>query len=117
MVWKKMLEKHLWLELEQVKAEKQEILDEIDKLKKERDKLEGQKTTMKEKSLKRLNTTDSDAKVMKGRGGKHFSYNFQAAIDSEHHMIATQYVIDKENDFHLLTPAVDQLEQELDIHI
>lgn len=103
------------LELEQARAEKQAILDEIDRLKKERDKLEEHKHTMMEKSLKRLNTTDPDSRVMKGRGGKHFSYNFQAVIDSEHHMIGTQYVSDQENDFKLLVPAVDQLKQELHI--
>jgi len=103
------------MELEQARDEKQAILGEIERLKKDRDKLEGQKNTMEEKSLKRLNTTDPDAKVMKGRAGKHFSYNFQAAIDSEHHMIGVQHVSDKENDFELLTPVVDQLKQQLDI--
>lgn len=53
---------------------------------------------------------------MKGKGGgKHFSYNFQVAIDSENHLIATQYITNKENDFYELVPVVDQLKKELDI--
>jgi transposase len=104
------------IELEQIKAEKQAILEEIENLKNERDKLKGQKSKMQENSLKRLNTTDADARIMKGKGGgKHFSYNFQVAIDSEYHLIATQYVTNKENDFYELVPVVDQLEKELNI--
>jgi hypothetical protein len=51
---------------------------------------------------------------MKGRDGKHFSYNVQATVDEKYKMIVSTEVCQDQNDKNQLEPAVSKL-QEYDI--
>lgn len=60
---------------------------------------------------KRLSTTDSDARIMRGRSGSFWGYNVQAAVDTENHFITALDVTNRHNDRGLL-PSVVQASEE-----
>ena len=65
-----------------------------------------------QKPAKRISPTDVEARIMKGRQGKHYSYNLQTAVDSTFGFIAGYQVSNHENDKGLLEPMVELLRDE-----
>jgi transposase len=63
----------------------------------------------------RINTTDPDARLMKGRGGKHWSYNLQSQVDHAHGLIseieATSTCVDRPE----LVPSTKRLFERMGI--
>lgn len=102
-------------ELEQAEFEKIRLQEEVDQLKQQLEELEKQKDKLQKKNPKILSPTDTDARIMKSRNGKHFSYNLQTAIDAENHMIAHAQVISEENDKGQLEPVIEAVEKSLNI--
>lgn len=102
-------------ELEQAGLEKIRLQEEVDQLKQQLEELEKQKDKLQKNNLKLLSPTDTDARIMKSRNGKHFSYNLQTAIDAENHMIAHAKVISEENDKGQLEPMIEAVEKSLNI--
>jgi len=56
---------------------------------------------------KGISTTDVDSKKMRGRYGKYWGYNVQAAVDTGHHFITAVKVTNHQNDKGLLAPMVE----------
>jgi transposase len=92
-------------------GEKEVLLNRIKELEDKIQSLESDKDFMVENKLKQFSPTDPQARMMKGRQGKHFSYNVQATVDEKNKMIITTQVSQEENDKHLLEPAVEKLQE------
>ena len=91
-------------ELENKRAELQKELEELAAKKKDYQQLEQH---LQDKGLKRISTTDTDSKVMKGRNGTFWGFNAQAAVDTQSHIITSIKVSNNQNDKGLLTPMVE----------
>lgn len=102
-------------ELAGKKHASKELDQKIAQLKEEVEKLKEQKKQLEKQGTKRLNLTDPDARLMKSRQGRHFSYNMQASVDAENQMFATVYTVGSENDKNQLLPMANSLKNELDI--
>jgi hypothetical protein len=102
-------------ELEQVKLEKIKLQGEVDQLKQQLEELEKQKNILQGNNLKKISPTDPDARIMKSRNGKHFSYNLQSAVDAENQMIAYAQVTSEENNKGQLEPVIEAIEKSLNI--
>lgn len=90
----------------------QTLLEEnIKHLQQEIEKLKEQKKKLKDDGLDKYSSTDPDARLMKGREGKHFAYNVQAAIDETHKLIAVLEVSTQQNDRALITPMITTLKR------
>jgi transposase len=89
---------------QRAKRERQERLESALK---EYDKLEAAKSR-----VKRVSTTDPDARVMKqAEGGSAPSYNVQISTDAAHSVIVGIDVTQAGADYQQLTPAMERLEQ------
>ena len=64
---------------------------------------------------KQISLTDPEARLMKGRQGKHVSYNMQAAVDSRHKLIADFAVLNDENDMNCLARVAQSVQKELGV--
>lgn len=91
-------------ELEKKKAELEKELEALASKKKVYRQLEEHLQVLGET---RISTTDSDSKIMRGRYGKYWGYNTQAAVDAEHHLITSIKVTNHQNDKGLLGPMVE----------
>jgi len=89
--------------------------ENIKHLQQEIEKLKEQKKNFKEEGLDKYSPTDPDARLMKGREGKHFAYNVQAAIDSTHKLIAALEVSTQQNDRALITPMIATIRKKFSI--
>jgi transposase len=92
-------------------GEKEELLNRIKELEDKIQFLESGKDFLVDNKLKQYSPTDPQARMMKGRQGKHFSYNVQATVDEKNKMIITTEVRQEENDKNLLEPAVERLQE------
>jgi transposase len=97
----------------QLAEEQQSLQQSIVQLKQQIEQLEKHKEYLSEQQLEKYSPTDVDALLMKGREGKHLSYNIQTAVDAEQKLIAAIDVADQNNDKGLLTPMVHIVEQTL----
>lgn len=78
-------------------------------------KLESDKKKMEELGKKYLAPNDSDANLMKSRGGKIPAYNGQTVVDKKHKMIATAEISTEANDINELKNNLTDLKEQLDI--
>ena len=85
-------------------------------LKQEIEKLNKQKELLATIEAKKLSPTDLDARIMQSRQGRHLSYNLQAVVDAENHMIVCSTIINQANDRNQLVPMVEQAEKDLSIN-
>jgi len=93
-------------EVEELEHKKAELEKELEKLASKKKDYEYLVAHLRAIGEKRISTTDVDSKVMRGRYGKYWGYNAQAAVDTEHHLITTVQVTNHQNDKGLLTPMV-----------
>ncbi len=91
-------------ELEEKKAALEKELEELASKKKD---YEQWIAHLDEIGEKRMSTTDADSKIMRGRYGKYWGYNVQAAVDTAHHIITVVKVTNHQNDKGLLAPMVE----------
>lgn len=94
-------------ELEELEKKKEELKKELEQLATKKKKYQELEKDLEEKGEKAICTTDRNAKMMKGRYGKYWGYNAQAAVDTEHHFITAIKVTNNQNDKGLLTPMVE----------
>ncbi len=91
---------------QRARRERQERLESALK---EYDKLEAAKSR-----VKRVSTTDPDARVMKqAEGGSAPSYNVQVSTDAAHGLIVDIDATQAGSDYQQLTPAIQRLEQSM----
>lgn len=95
-----------------LKERRDGLLTEIEALEARRDDLINCQQAAQRKPAKRISPTDPEARIMKGRQGKHYSYNLQSVVDSSSGMIATYQLTNHENDKGLLAPLIEQLSDE-----
>ena len=93
-------------EIEELKQRKAALLLELERLEEEKLKFSRLQEKLKEKPAKRISPTDPDARVMKSRQGKHYSYNLQASTDKAFDMVAAYWLSNQENDKGLLTEGI-----------
>ena len=77
----------------------------------EADNLGEKKGYGKKKVNPKINSTDLEAKVMKGRQGSHPSYNVQMTTDLDHGLILNMEATKDPNDLNKLNSSVEQAEQ------
>lgn len=63
----------------------------------------------------RINTTDPDARLMKGREGKHWSYNIQSHVDEAHGLISEIEATSSGSDRPELIPSMKRLFERMGI--
>jgi transposase len=69
---------------------------------------------MDEDKLKKVNITDTDAKIMKHKdGSKKPSYNCQVAVDEKEQIIVAADLVDEENDLHQIEPMIENVKETL----
>jgi len=92
---------------QRAKRERQERLESALK---EYDKLEAAKSR-----VKRVSTSDPDARLMKqADGGTAPSYNVQVSTDAAHGLIVDVDVTQAGSDYQQLTPAIERIEQSIE---
>lgn len=102
--------------IENLREQRAEMQKQIDDLKGELEKLDNQKQILQGIEAKTISPTDTDARIMHGRQGKHFCYNVQAVVDAENHMIAHTEVTNNASDRNQLLPLVEKIEVGLSMH-
>ena len=91
-------------ELPQELAQKERLLE----------KLQAAKQTLIQQGLKRVNTTDPDARFMRTpQGNIDVCYNTQLAVDSGHQLIVACDVTSEEHDHHQFIPMCDKVVESL----
>lgn len=91
---------------------KEKRLEKIKKVKKELEKRE-EKENPKEKidSKKQISYADTDAKMMKSRGGFEYCYNGQISVDSKNQIIVGQHLSQNANDKNELKRALTEIKK------
>jgi transposase len=102
-------------EIEQAEQEKALLQEQIRILQEEKQALEMKKHAMEEQGIRLMSPTDPESRMMRGRQGLKFCYNFQAAIDANHQMIANVDMLTNENDKGQLLHMVEKIEDELGV--
>lgn len=74
---------------------------------------EGIKEQLVESGEKQISLTDPEARLMKGRQGRHVSYNVQIAVDSKHKLVTDFGVTNEGNDLNCLAELAQGAQQEL----
>lgn len=97
-------------ELEIAALQRDRLLEQIEELKRKQQELSSL-LSIDAGAASKISPTDPDARLMKGRCGKHFSYNVQAATDTVNYMIAALQVQNQQNDKGLLSAGVEMLHQ------
>lgn len=59
------------------------------------------------------NFTDPESRIMKTKDGFMQAYNAQAAVDAHSQVIVAQFLLNEQNDYHALRPALAQLKKNL----
>ena len=78
------------------------------------EKIKAAKKKRDEEKLKKVNITDTDAKIMKHKdGSKKPSYNCQVAVDEKEQIIAAADLVDEENDLHQIEPMIENVKETL----
>lgn len=76
---------------------------------------EGLKEQLAESGAKQISLTDPEARLMKGRQGRHVSYNVQIAVDSKHKLVADFAVTNEGNDLNCLAALAQGAQQQLGV--
>ena len=78
------------------------------------EKIKAAKKKMDEEKVKKVNITDTDAKIMKHKdGSKKPSYNCQVAVDEKEQIIVAADLVDEENDLHQIKPMIENVKETL----
>jgi len=78
------------------------------------EKIKAAKKKMDEEKLKKVNITDTDAKIMKHKdGSKKPSYECQVSVDEKEQIIVAADLVDKENDLHPIEPMIENVKETL----
>ena len=95
----------------------QRLKEKLAKLKEEMQRLEALEALRKEQPDQQISLTDPDARSMatSGRGSGVVGYNVQAAVDTEHHLIAAHDVTNEGNDRSQLSPMGKETKATLDV--
>ena len=59
---------------------------------------------------KQISFADTDARIMKQKGGFEYAYNAQISVDGKAQVIVGQHVSQQANDFREVSPALDEVE-------
>lgn len=59
---------------------------------------------------KQISFSDTDARIMKGKGGFEYAYNGQISVDEKAQVIVGQHVSQQANDFREVSPALDEVQ-------
>ena len=59
---------------------------------------------------KQISFADTDARIMKNKGGFEYAYNAQVSVDEKGQVIVGQHVSQQANDFREVSPALDEVE-------
>ena len=59
---------------------------------------------------KQISFGDTDARIMKGKGGFEYAYNGQISVDEKAQVIVGQHVSQQANDYREVSPALDEVE-------
>lgn len=62
---------------------------------------------MEEKNINHLSITDKEARLMKNKSNREYSYNAQAVVDEKNQIIVGTTLSNRETDFHNLTEPID----------
>lgn len=82
----------------------EELNQMIENLEKEKKEIEEMLKEIETGIVDQVSKTDSDSRMMKTSGGSYqVSYNAQIAVDSKHHMIVENEVINDQNDLNCLS--------------
>lgn len=82
----------------------------IEKIRQAKQKLKEEK--QKEEKLKRINTTDSDSRLMKtNSSGRDMCYNSQLSVDSDNQIIVACDVSNQSNDIHLFPSMYEKTKE------
>ena len=92
-----------------------ELVEKIAELQQELEEFKKKEIFLKEKKIKRVCESDSEAKLMKMQGGKRPGYNIQAGIDHKYKLIAVAEVTTDECDINQLEPTIKAIEKQLEI--
>jgi hypothetical protein len=102
-------------EVAAIEEQKVLMLEQVAELKQDIEKLHSQKQILETIEAKKISPTDQDARIMQSRQGRHLSYNVQAVVDAENHLIVHSSVSNNANDRNLLLPLVEEVEKTLSI--
>ena len=84
----------------------------LEKLKKYKNKIDEVKKKFEEyPELETYFATDEDARFQSDKGKVNPGYNAQIVVDDKNKMIAVNHVVNKSNDYELMTPMVDKLQE------
>lgn len=97
-------------ELEELSKRKAELEQQLSKLVAKKKAYQDWQNALEQAGEKKLCTTDSEAKMMRGRYGNYWGFNVQSAVDTENHMITDIQVTNRQNDKGLLTAMVGSCE-------
>jgi len=86
-----------------------EIPEEVADAQKRREKLKQLQEELKKKNVKKVNESDTDAKMMKIQGKYMPAYNCQALVDDKCQVIISADVIDDSHDFYQIRPLVEDV--------
>lgn len=100
-------------ELLEMEEQKKLMAQQLETIQQEIQQLRKQKEVLENTEAKKLSPTDPDARIMQSRHGRHLSYNLQAVVDAENHMIVCSTMTNHANDRNQLTPMVEQVERDL----
>ena len=102
-------------EAERIDQVESESLVSINKELRSKQKLQAKITTLLEafKEEEKINGTDPQSKIMKGRQGSHAGFNVQATTDESYGLIVTLEGTRSPNDLNQLTPQIKQAESTL----
>jgi transposase len=94
---------------------KEKRLEKIKKIKKELEEREEKENPGKKiDSKKQISYADTDAKIMKSRGGFEYCYNGQISVDSKNQIIVGQHLTQNTNDKNELKKAIDEIKKNTD---
>ncbi len=88
--------------------------DELNDMKRLREKIKTARQVLEEQQLKNVNMTDHGSRVMKtGSGGWSDAYNAQIAVDSHEQVIVAADVVSNQNDKQQFIPMYEQVVENL----
>ncbi len=91
-----------------------EMPEELKSKRKLRDKISGILEKMDKEGLDKINTTDGDSVMFRGRQGSHSGYNGQVVVDGEHGLIVNADVVSANHDKNQFTEQISKANENLD---
>jgi transposase len=76
-----------------------------------KDRIQAALSQMQEKKLQKINITDPDCELMKGRQGSHSSYNVQSVVDGKEGIIVSVQAVTEKNDLNQFSEQIQNAMQ------